>query len=82
METAVNYLWNVALAESLFCSLNAVEVALRNGLHNALTQHFGTAVWYDQTGILDPVQRKSVQSVKKRIAEHGDLVTSDRVVRS
>jgi hypothetical protein len=29
LETAVNYLWNGALAESLFCSLNAIETALR-----------------------------------------------------
>ena len=28
LETAVNSLWNMALAESLYCALNAVEVAL------------------------------------------------------
>ncbi len=41
LQTAVNYFWNMALAESLYCSLNAVELALRNGMHSSLTQHFG-----------------------------------------
>lgn len=42
VETIVNYMWNMALAEALYCSLNAVEIALRNGLHDTLTVHFGT----------------------------------------
>jgi len=80
LETTVNYLWNVALAESLFCSLNAVEVALRNGLHSSLTQHFGTSAWYDLTGLLDPPQQQNIAQVKKRIAAYGDLATPDRIV--
>jgi hypothetical protein len=80
LETAVNYMWNVALAESLFCSLNAVEVALRNGLHSTLTQHFGTPARYDLTGLLDPPQQQNVTQVKRRIADYGDPVTPDRIV--
>ena len=80
LETAVNYLWNVALAEALFCSLNAVEIALRNGLHKTLTHQFGTPSWYDQTGLLDPAQQNSIAVVKQRIQSYGDPVTPDRVV--
>lgn len=80
LETAVNYFWNLALAESLFCSLSMVEIALRNALHDTLTQHFGVPVWYDRRGLLEPNQRNDVDGVKRRIVGRGDPVTPDRVV--
>lgn len=80
LETAVNYLWNVALAEALFCSLNAIEIALRNALHDALTNHFGIPAWYDRQGLLEPKQKKDIDAVKKRIMEYGNPITPDRVV--
>jgi hypothetical protein len=80
LETAVNYFWNVALAESLYCSLNMVEIALRNGLHNSLTQHFGIPTWYDRHGLLETRQVEEVQRIKSKIASRGDPVTPDRVV--
>ena len=80
LETAVNYLWNVALAESLYCSLSAVEIALRNALHTTLTQHFGVPNWFDHRGLLEPRQRNEIESVKARIGSQGDPVTPDRIV--
>ena len=43
METAVNYMWNISLAESLYYSLNLVEISPRNGLNTTLAHHFGPA---------------------------------------
>lgn len=80
LETVVNYLWNMALAEAFYCSLNSVEIALRNGLHDTLTTHFGTPGWYDQKGLLDQNQVDDVNAVKKRIRRDGESVTPDRVV--
>ncbi len=80
LETAVNYLWNVALAESLFCSLNAVEIALRNALHGTLTNHFGVPAWYERPGLLEIKQARDITAVKKRIREYGDPITPDRAV--
>ncbi len=80
VETIVNYMWNMALAEALYCSLNAVEIALRNGLHDTLTAHFGIPNWYDQKGLLDQKQVDNVNSVKGRIVRDGESVTPDRVV--
>lgn len=42
LETAVNYLWNVALSEALMQSLSAVEIGLRNAVHNMLTTQHGS----------------------------------------
>lgn len=80
LETAVNYLWNMALAEALYCSLNAVEIALRNTLHDTLTAHFGVPHWCDRSGMLEPYQAQEVASMKQRIANHGNPVTPDRIV--
>ena len=80
LETVVNYLWNVALAESLYCSLSAVEIALRNALHNTLTQHFGVPTWYDRRGLLERRQKNEINAVKARIQNHGDPVTPDRII--
>lgn len=80
LETLVNYLWNIELCEALYYSINAVEIALRNGLHQSLSQHFGVPHWYDGHGMLEPNQRKDVKAVKDRISWRGDPVTPDRVV--
>jgi hypothetical protein len=80
LDTLVNYFWNMALAESLHCSLCSVEVALRNAIHNAVSQHFGTATWYDQRGLLDQHQFLEVNKAKDRIAANRRTVTPGRVV--
>lgn len=46
LETAVNYLWNVALSEALLQGIAAVEVGLRNTVHNAMTMYCGTEYWF------------------------------------
>lgn len=46
LETAVAYLWNVALSESLLQGIASVEVALRNSIHNTFTNHVGTDQWF------------------------------------
>lgn len=54
IDTAVNYLWNIALSESLYPSLAAIEVTLRNSIHNALTEREGTDMWFRT--LLEPGQ--------------------------
>lgn len=46
LQTAVNYLWNVALSEALLQGLSAVEVGLRNSIHRTLTTELGTEYWF------------------------------------
>lgn len=80
METAVNYLWNVQLAEALYCSLSAVEIALRNALHDTLARQVGTPTWYNQRGLLERNRLTAVRRAEKRVQDYGDLVTPDRVI--
>ncbi len=47
-ENALNYyVANSKIAEATYWSLQAFEVALRNKIHSSLSQHFGTAEWYN-----------------------------------
>lgn len=48
LEMAVNYFWNMTLAEALHPSLAALEIGLRNSIHNALARHYGTDMWFRQ----------------------------------
>lgn len=42
LDMVVNYFLNIELSEALYPTLQAFEVALRNSVHRALSQHFGT----------------------------------------
>jgi hypothetical protein len=66
LETLVNNMWNMALADSLHCCLGAVEVALRNTIHSTLSDHFGTPTWYDQTSILDDAQAEETSEPRRK----------------
>lgn len=84
------YFWNVALCQALYPSLGALEVAMRNGIHDALRARFGRDDWYDIEGVLLPAEVKRVERAKKKIrdakrdeivADH-DPATPGRVVAS
>jgi len=61
------YFWNMALSEALQPTLQAFEVALRNGIHHALTIRFGTPRWFDQPGLLLARERNSLRDARGRI---------------
>jgi len=47
-----HYAWNMALSESLYPVLQALEVTLRNSIHSAAHQHFGRDDWYNNHHII------------------------------
>lgn len=48
-----NYFWNIDLIEALVPCMHAVELALRNSLHFALAERYGTEMWFYTPGVLD-----------------------------
>lgn len=48
----VRYAWNTMLSESLYPSLQMLEVGLRNTIHNAMTREFGREDWFDKPDLL------------------------------
>jgi len=50
---AVNYFWNIALAEAMYPSLSALEIGLRNSIHNALAAHYNSNLWFHHQDFLN-----------------------------
>lgn len=80
LDMAVNYYWNMALADALLFPLGTVEIMLRNTVHNTLSHFFGRADWYDGRGLLEEKQEKQVADAKRHIASRNKPVTPERVV--
>jgi hypothetical protein len=47
MDLLARYAWNMALGAALGAALQILEVALRNTLHDALSQHHDNPRWYE-----------------------------------
>ena len=58
-----HYVWNIALSESLYPSLQALEVVLRNTIHNAARTHFSREDWFDDVEIIN--HRHEVGALEK-----------------
>ncbi|CAA9324623.1 MAG: hypothetical protein AVDCRST_MAG68-2010 [uncultured Gemmatimonadetes bacterium] len=97
-DVIVRYLWNVALCEALYPSLQSLEVALRNTLFNAgeaVYPFTGTpaapaqhALAHDLIGWMSPSLRQTVEALDRFNAVHSAglepfrRVTEDLVKRT
>ena len=59
------YFWNVALSESLYPSLQVMEVTLRNSIHEVISLDTGTEEWFDC--ILTPQDVQTLDEIKTRL---------------
>jgi hypothetical protein len=83
IEILARYLWNIALAESLFPSLHILEVALRNSLHAALVTETGSETWYDDNNLLvDPWAQGEVLKAHERLKKTGKPDEPGRILAS
>jgi hypothetical protein len=60
------YIWNTALCEALYPSLNALEISFRNSMNNALVREKGTDEWYDLPNLLREQAVHDVFEARKR----------------
>lgn len=49
VDVLAYYLWNIALSEKLYSTIQAIEIATRNSLHNALSDTYGTERWFSDS---------------------------------
>ena len=54
------YTWNVAVSSAFWGALTALEVFLRNAIHEQLISHFGRVDWWNVLGfeLVHPQQRQ------------------------
>jgi hypothetical protein len=88
LDMVVNDFFNIELSEALYPSLQAFEVALRNSVHRALSQHFATEFWFDTPGLYPlppspesiPRQREPLHAARAHLAQHNKPHNADRIV--
>lgn len=80
LAMAANYFWNTALCQTLYPSLSALEVSMRNGIHGALSAHFATTAWYDIPQLLLPRESAQISDAKRKIRRSGKPIAPPRVV--
>ncbi len=80
IDTVVNYLWNIALSQSLYPTLCALEITLRNAMHLAISDYTGTPYWFDEPGILLDNQVATVVQARESIRRRRKEITADRLV--
>jgi hypothetical protein len=70
---------NTELSEALYGVIQALEVTLRNAIHNVITQQFGHADWYDKVGLAES-EMDAITQAKASILDAAEIVTPGRVV--
>lgn len=71
LEVATRYLWNMALCESLYPCLNALEVGLRNSIHHAAATGYLEEYWFDLPGMLLKKQPIQLQRARSSLIKQG-----------
>ena len=81
LEALTLYVWNIALAESFYPSLQNLEVALRNRIDKAITISTSDSWWFkDNTLIVNQSERDSVELAERRLNKVIASVTEAGIV--
>lgn len=70
LEVLTNCMWNTALSEAFYPSLQYLEVSLRNSMHNALTFTNRNPRWF-KTAIMCARCAEDVQKAEKELVKDG-----------
>lgn len=52
LEMLTNYFWNIAPCEAMMPTFHALEVALRNSMHDAFAAKDGAPTWFNDRQLL------------------------------
>lgn len=75
----VTYSWNIELSQALYPALQILEITLRNALHQALSNNFETAFWFDLP-ILHEREKKQVDQAKNDLRKENKKMEAGHVV--
>lgn len=70
---------NTEISEALYGVIQAVEVSLRNAIHNILSEHLGGGEWYENF-TLEETERNAVEEAKKSVLNRPAILTPGRIV--
>ena len=75
-----HYTWNIALSESLYPTLQAIEVTLRNVLHNKIQEHAGQDDWFHKAGILRRREQDAVRKAEETLRQKRKPLEPGRIL--
>jgi len=78
--TLARYCQNMALCESLYPTLQFAEIALRNAIHHAFSERFGTSEWFDVINGIPDWQARKISEAKDNLLDEEKDVTPGRMV--
>jgi len=70
---------NTEISEALYGVIQALEVTLRNAIHNVLSERLGGPEWYDSFSLAEP-EREAVEQAKKNVLDRPATLTPGRVI--
>lgn len=76
-----HYAWNIALCESLYPALQGLEIALRNAIHDAATNAYGTENWFDDARVIPHGREQdAVRKARETLAKDRKPDDAGRIV--
>jgi hypothetical protein len=80
-EVLGRYAWNMSLSESLYPSLQILEIALRNTIHRAASAEYGQANWFDLANVLQHHhERDAISKAKATLSQQNKPLDASRIV--
>ena len=73
------YHWNLLVCQTLYPFIHSVEIALRNSIHQAATDKFGTDFWFDKV-IIDGKSKAIIDDTRKDLAKRFGVVSASDIV--
>lgn len=79
-EAAIAYAHNMLLAEAIMPCLHALEVALRNAVHNVLKKKYSRPDWWEEVASFSDTDRNEIKKTEAHIRKKRHALTPDKVV--
>jgi len=75
-----HYAWNMAVSESLYSTLQLLEIGLRNTLHQAAVAHFGKADWFEDNALIHPREQAAINKAKQILRNKKKPLEPGRII--
>ena len=81
LNLLAHYAWNISLCESLYPALQGLEVVLRNSIHDAATENYGSEKWYDDPRVVHNLrEQEAIKSAKEALLREHKLAEAGRII--
>lgn len=80
IDMVATYFWNLALSEALYPTIQALEVALRNGIHSAASRLYQTPYWFDRPNVLLPRELDAITDVRAELVQLNKPQNAGRII--